>query len=56
MTDPGNTPREVDDGFGNVWMCCVLPDCDLEVVRPGKVQCSNRCESIPLDERWPDAV
>lgn len=37
--------RTVDDGFGNVWVCCSREDCDLHVVRPGKVQCSKRpCE------------
>lgn len=34
---------EIDDGFGNGWTRCG-PGCDLEVVRPGKVQCSGaRC-------------
>lgn len=32
--DHGN----VDDGFGNVWARC-SEDCEMEVVRPGKVQC-----------------
>lgn len=31
----------VEDGFGNCWPKCPLPDCDLHVVRPGKVQCTN---------------
>lgn len=31
--------REVDDGFGNVWLLCGREDCDLDIVRPGKVQC-----------------
>lgn len=31
----------IEDGFGNTWARCQLPDCDLHVVRPGKVQCSN---------------
>jgi hypothetical protein len=32
----------VRDGHGNEWLKCG-PDCDMEVVRPGKVQCS--CEN-----------
>lgn len=31
----------IDDGFGNRWAKCQLEDCDLQVVRPGKAQCSN---------------
>lgn len=34
----------VEDGFGSAWPRC-SPDCTLEVVRPGKVQC--QCE-------WPE--
>lgn len=33
----------VEDGFGGVWLRCHYSDCDLSVVRPGKVQCS-RCD------------
>ena len=29
----------LDDGFGNEWMLCDREPCDLEIVRPGKVQC-----------------
>ena len=36
MTDAN---RAIDDGFGNSWGLCERPDCGLEVVRPGKVQC-----------------
>lgn len=32
---------DIEDGFGNYWPRCKRPDCDLEVVRPGKVQCSH---------------
>ena len=32
----------VSDGCGSEWVKCNRPDCDLQVVRPGKVQCS--CE------------
>jgi hypothetical protein len=35
--------RLLDDGFGNVWMKCEREDCDLHIVRPGKVQC--QCET-----------
>ncbi len=34
----------VADGFGSEWVKCSHPLCDLEVVRPGKVQCSDWCE------------
>lgn len=33
--------RLVDDGFGNAWVMCPHPKCDLQIVRPGKVQCSG---------------
>lgn len=33
---------EIDDGFGSTWSLC-KPDCRLEIVRPGKVQCE--CEN-----------
>ena len=29
----------IEDGFGNSWCKCEKPDCGLEIVRPGKVQC-----------------
>lgn len=32
----------VSDGFGNEWLRCERSDCDLSVVRPGRVQC--KCE------------
>lgn len=31
--------RTIDDGYGSEWELCRRPDCGLEVVRPGKVQC-----------------
>jgi hypothetical protein len=37
-----DTNRIIEDGFGNSWRRCARKDCDLQVVRPGKVQCS--CE------------
>jgi hypothetical protein len=36
--DTASTRRELDDGCGNRWPLC-SPDCKLEIVRPGKVQC-----------------
>lgn len=32
--------EEVSDGFGSTWLRCG-PQCTLEVVRPGKVQCNG---------------
>lgn len=40
-----NSSREVDDGYGAVMMC-VRIDCDLQVVRPGKVQCRGEDDSL----------
>jgi len=37
--------RTVDDGYGEV-ECCARIDCDLEVVRPGKVQCRGEYDSL----------
>lgn len=36
MTDE----KTIEDGFGGCWVKCDHPDCDLQVVRPGKVQCN----------------
>lgn len=33
---------QIDDGFGNTYLLC-KPGCQLEIVRPGKVQCE--CET-----------
>lgn len=34
----------LDDGFGNIWYRC-RPVCGMEIVRPGKVQCTREgCE------------
>lgn len=41
--DSAEIMDEIDDGFGNVWVLC-KPDCRLEVVRPGKVQCDCHYE------------
>lgn len=35
----------LDDGFGNIWEKCRAKECDLEIVRPGKVQCSGYCDT-----------
>lgn len=37
-TDESDESDFLDDGFGNRWEKCG-PDCCLEIVRPGKVQC-----------------
>lgn len=34
--------RTIEDGFGGCYQKCDDPQCELEVVRPGKVQC-NKC-------------
>jgi len=31
--------KEVEDGFGSVWIGCTREACGIEVVRPGKSQC-----------------
>jgi hypothetical protein len=36
-------PGHVEDGRGNVWQKC-SPTCDMQIVRPGKVQCSCKDE------------
>lgn len=33
----------IQDGFGSTWVKC-SPTCDMQVVRPGKVQCS--CDEV----------
>jgi hypothetical protein len=37
-------PRFLRDGFGSVWEKCGHLECDLQIVRPGKVQCSGFCQ------------
>lgn len=39
----------LDDGVGNTWAKCQRADCGLQIVRPGKVQCS-RCEEEDQEE------
>lgn len=36
----------VFDGFGSEWLCCADPGCDLQVVRPGKVQCNGAYRNL----------
>lgn len=36
----------VSDGFGGQWLKCDRDDCDLKVVRPGKVQCHGGCSPV----------
>ena len=40
--DDDNGRVIVDPITGEEWDLCDRPDCDLEIVRPGKVQC--RCD------------
>ena len=54
------TSNWIEDGFGSMWLKCELPECDLHVVRPGNVQCSNYCglmyNRLPLEpEPRPDS-
>ena len=36
----------LDDGFGNRWPKCGDSNCEMEIVRPGKVQCNREgCDS-----------
>ena len=35
----------VEDDCGNYWEKC-SENCDLAVVRPGKVQCSGYCDAL----------
>ena len=35
--------HEVSDGHGSTWRKCSHSSCDLQVVRPGRVQCSGYC-------------
>lgn len=53
MSAQDASPDAVDDGFGNRWARCG-PDCDLQVVRPGSVQC--RCAAPTVAELWDGEV
>jgi hypothetical protein len=45
------TERFIEDGFGGRWPKCEKPDCQLEVVRPGKVQCGDcECPDVPVGD------
>lgn len=51
-TERAGEERTIDDDFGSVWRLCERADCDLQVVRPGKVQCRgewepNGCPQVP---------
>lgn len=37
---------EIEDGFGGYWTTCGS-GCDLQVVRPGKVQCNRTTATCP---------
>ena len=41
--------QEVTDGWGGTWRKCSHSSCDLQVVRPGKVQCSGYCAGAQDD-------
>jgi hypothetical protein len=43
--------RCIDDGFGNEWPLCYKLDCQLHVVRPGKVECQQCDNWTQQDER-----
>lgn len=47
-----NHDRVVDDGFGNLWGMCDRPDCSLQVVRPGSVQCDDYMVEGPNGVEW----
>lgn len=47
MTDDDN---QITDDFGNYWDRCSVAGCDIQVVRPGKAQCSGLCDQ--RDVRW----
>ncbi len=42
-------PETLDDGFGMQVDKCGRADCDLQIVRPGKIQC-GRCDTAKLFE------
>lgn len=44
----------IEDGFGGVWATCG-PGCDLQVVRPGKVQCNRKSAACPDASQDDDA-
>jgi len=50
--DPAN--YRLEDGHGSVWYKCDYPKCDLEIVRPGKVQCSQYCDDAQNNK--PEAI
>jgi hypothetical protein len=42
----------ITDGFGSEWEKCLRRDCDLQVVRPGKVQCNGDHDEIGCPQSW----
>lgn len=46
-SETGDGFGEVSDGHGNAWPLCSA-DCDLHVVRPGRVQCGCERKEMPL--------
>lgn len=57
LEDSSDRVDWLSDGFGNSWARCST-DCDLEIVRPGKVQCSgvlcNELAGYWPEEDWPE--
>lgn len=47
---PNTKSTYLDDGFGNLWDKCRAKECDLEIVRPGKVQCSGYCDTAGWED------
>lgn len=47
--------RIVEDADGD-WECCARRDCDLELVRPGKVQCSGETDRIGCPRTEPELI
>lgn len=51
ITTQGRKGQRIDllitDEFGSWWEKCERHDCDLHVVRPGKVQCDGCNEEVP---------
>lgn len=42
---PASGGDTLDDGHGNQWRKCG-PNCTLDVVRPGEVQCEGECKEV----------
>lgn len=48
-------PEVVSDGY-NEWERCLRPDCDLEIVRPGKTQCSGEGDGIGCPDNQDELI